>query len=30
MVGMGCYVISEPIHVGREGVVGGMGFAVEE
>jgi len=30
MVGMGGDVVSESVHVGRESVVGGMGFTVEE
>ena len=30
MVGMGGDVIDESVHVGREGVVSGMGFTVEE
>ena len=29
-MGMGGDVISESVHVGRESVVGGMGFTVEE
>jgi len=30
MVGMGGDVVSELVHVGRESIVGGMGFTVEE